>query len=534
MTISTSFVYAALALWAVKKLVDQVSNRKRAPYPPGPKPLPLIGNVLDFPSSSLAQEYVEWGKKYNSPILHAEALGNHVLILNNREDAIALLEQHAKLYSDRPQMPIFELMGWEFNVELLPYGDEWRQHRRVCQQHFNPQTARKYEALQMDKVRGFLQALIETPEQFDAHNKVLSISLTMNMMYGYDIKSIDDRVIEVAEAGNVIGSRLMAPGGSLINIFPLLRHIPPWVPGATSHKEAQEVKSLTEEMMRIPTEFVKKSLADGTAVSSLVTDFYEKKYSVGASEKEEDIIKNIAYTVYGAASDTTISASGTFFCQMALNPHIQKRAQEELDRVVGSKRLPTLDDRKSLPYLEAIYRELLRFKPPLPLSVPHSLAAEDHHYKGYFIPKAVSERAMTHDEEAYPDPFAFKPERFIDEKGKLNDDDRVLAYGFGRRICVGKSIASSSLHLKIPSPSVKVVRNLNRRYMQLWLQIASVLACFTIEKSRDKDGKEIEIDTTYEESGLLMMAATTRRKRQFECSFIPRSPAVKKLILEGI
>lgn len=82
----------------------------------------------------------------------------------------------------------------------------------------------------------------------------------MNMMYGYDIKSIDDRVIEVAEAGNVIGSRLMAPGGSLINIFPLLRYIPSWVPGATSHKEAKEVKNLTKEMMRIPTEFVKKSL----------------------------------------------------------------------------------------------------------------------------------------------------------------------------------------------------------------------------------------------------------------------------------
>lgn len=67
---------------------------------------------------------------------------------------------------------VFNRMGWEFNVALMPYGDEWRQHRRVCQQHFNPQTARKYESLQMEKVRGFLQSLIETPKQFDAHNKV--------------------------------------------------------------------------------------------------------------------------------------------------------------------------------------------------------------------------------------------------------------------------------------------------------------------------------------------------------------------------
>ncbi|PPQ77485.1 LOW QUALITY PROTEIN: hypothetical protein CVT25_011355 [Psilocybe cyanescens] len=296
-------------------------------------------------------------------------------------------------------------------------------------------------------------------------------------MYGYDIKSIHDPVIETAEAATILGGRLMAPGGSLINIFPLLRHIPIWFPGATSRKEAEEVRRLTEEVVRIPTDFVKKSLADGTAVPSLVTDFYEKKYAGGASETEEFMIKNVAYTVYGgeqvwlissksktlnlfslqAASDTTISASGTFFHQMVLNPDIQRKAQAELDRVVGSKRLPTLADRKSLPYVEAIYREVLRFKPPIPIGVPHSLITDDH-YKGYYIPQGTTVFtniwAMTHNEDVYPEPFAFKPERFFDANGKLNNDDRILAYGFGRRICVGKAVASSSLWLQIAPPFV--------------------------------------------------------------------------------
>jgi cytochrome P450 len=139
---------------------------------------------------------------------------------------------------------------------------------------------------------------------------------------------------------------------------------------------------------------------------------------------------------------------------MAKNPQVQRKAQEEIDRVVGTGRLPDVNDRPDLPYIEAIYRELLRYEPPLTIGIPHSLL-EDDVVNGYFIPRGLSISgqfgglgmtynrlgsfvysniwAMTHDENVYPDPFTFKPERFFDADGKLNDDNRVLAYGFGRR-----------------------------------------------------------------------------------------------------
>ena len=71
---------------------------------------------------------------------------------------------------------------------------------------------------------------------------------------------------------------------------------------------------------------------------------------------------------------------------MAINHDIQEKAQREIDRVVGRHRLPDFSDRPTLPYLEAIYREVLRCRPPLNLGLPHSLT-EDDHYKGYLIPK---------------------------------------------------------------------------------------------------------------------------------------------------
>ena len=146
----------------------------------------------------------------------------------------------------------------------------------------------------------------------------------------------------------------------------------------------------------------------------------------------------------------------SFLYTMVKHPDVQRRAQKEIDRVVGDgSRLPDLNDRPDLPYIEAIYRELLRHTPPLRVGLPHALT-EDDYYEGYFLPKGdflfagsnisgavhppisgstviTNIWAMTHDENIYPEPFSFKPERYLDGEGRLNDDGRILAYGFGRR-----------------------------------------------------------------------------------------------------
>ncbi|KDR69747.1 hypothetical protein GALMADRAFT_128336 [Galerina marginata CBS 339.88] len=493
-----------LAYLAGKLAIILVSGRRHAPYPPGPKPKSLIGNMFDFPMSKAAQTYAEWGKKYNSDLVHAVVLGNHVVVVNTLTDADELFDRRAGKYSDRPVPAVVKLMGWDYNVGMIRYGDVWRFHRKICQQNFRRGAAESYHLVQVEKVHEMLQNLLDTPHKFDDHNKMLSISIPMAAMYGYDVKSFEDPCIVAANRSITLGVHLLLPGSSMINILPFLAHIPAWFPGASSHKVAAEVLKLTREMERIPTEFVKTRVEEGTAKPSLFSNFLEKKYTVGASKEEEDAIKNIASTVYAAASDTTISVTGTFFYVMALNPNIQRKAQAEIDRVIGSKRLPGLEDRDSLPYIEAIYREVMRFQPPVPLSIPHALS-EDDYYKGYFIPKGTVRtfnRAMTHDEQMYPEPFKFKPERFFDQNGKLNHDDRVLAYGFGRRVCVGKYIASTTV----------------------WLTIASILACFDISKCKDDSGNDIEISDDYEDFGLLT------HKTKFECSFVPRSSAAQQLI----
>jgi len=123
---------------------------------------------------------------------------------------------------------------------------------------------------------------------------------------------------------------------------------------------------------------------------------------------------------------------------MVLYPEAMKKAQEELDRVVGKEELPDFSHKDSLPYIDALVKELLRWSPPLPFSAPNQ-AMQDDVYRGYFIPRGATVIqnvwAIFRDPNSYPDPEAFNPDRFLKD-GKINPlvfnpENRV--FGAGRR-----------------------------------------------------------------------------------------------------
>lgn len=124
---------------------------------------------------------------------------------------------------------------------------------------------------------------------------------------------------------------------------------------------------------------------------------------------------------------------------MITHPEVMKKAQAEIDSVVGSDRLPTFSDRSSLPYLDCVMTEVLRMGVAVPLGLPHRLM-EDDVYRGMFIPKGTLVFAnvwnILRDEALYPEPFEFKPERYLVEADELTvrrRDPRQYVFGYGRR-----------------------------------------------------------------------------------------------------
>lgn len=204
----------------------------------------------------------------------------------------------------------------------------------------------------------------------------------------------------------------------------------------------------------------------------------------------------------------TVSSLSCFFLAMTLYPQVQQRAQEELDAVLSSGTMPTFADRPQLPYIEAITREALRWHPTLPQSVAHRATA-DNTYRGYFIPEGtlLVENTWTilHDEKIYPDePRAFKPERFLNEKGQIDENvfnPSKVAFGAGRRICAGRHVADADI----------------------WITIAFVLRVFTIAKAEDQEGKEITPKVRFT-NGVIS------HPEAFVCNIKPRSSEYEELV----
>jgi len=135
---------------------------------------------------------------------------------------------------------------------------------------------------------------------------------------------------------------------------------------------------------------------------------------------------------------------------MITHPEVQRKAQEELDKVIGRNRLPDLDDRESLPYVSALLKEVLRFYPVAPLGVPHRLIADDV-YRGMYLPEgsivSANVWAMSRDERDYaPDPEIFRPDRYLEANPR---DPSLYVFGFGRRICPGRYMANNTLFIAI-------------------------------------------------------------------------------------
>ncbi|KIK54563.1 hypothetical protein GYMLUDRAFT_177015, partial [Collybiopsis luxurians FD-317 M1] len=143
----------------------------------------------------------------------------------------------------------------------------------------------------------------------------------------------------------------------------------------------------------------------------------------------------------------------SFILAMSVHPDKQRKAQAEIDRVVGSERLPTFEDRPQLTYVESVIKEVYRWNPVAPIAVPHKYSGEtDDEYRGWRIPKDSivigNSWAIMHDAQLYPSPFQFLPERYLKQQDvRLNPDPRKFAFGYGRRICPGRLLVDDTLYI---------------------------------------------------------------------------------------
>ncbi|TFY63436.1 hypothetical protein EVJ58_g3254 [Rhodofomes roseus] len=327
-----------------------------------------------------------------------------------------------------------------------------------------------------------------SPEQFVSHIRKNAASLILQISYGRTSEDQIDYFVKVVEDAVATQAHLVRPGQWLVNTYPILRFIPSWFPFAEFKRVAAYYKEQYKRVDSLLYTWAKDQIKTGDYVESFVSLNLRPD---GISQEEDDILRWCSSALYAGASDTTVGILISFVLLMTLHPEVQRRAQEEVDRVCEG-RLPTWDDEPNMPYVGAMIKETDHEE----IGLPH-VVTQDDMYEGYLIPKGVTVLAniwaIAHDETMYPSPFAFDPNRFLGPEPQFDPLERIPDEV--RAWCLGQHFAETSL----------------------FLNVSSLLAVFNIAKAVDEKGREIEPDVRW-------TSRLTSHAENFACNITVRSP----------
>ncbi|KAG1785782.1 cytochrome P450 [Suillus plorans] len=455
--LALALALASLVSFVVVQSLQRKRNTKGHPLPPGPPPLPFVGNVIGIDLDHPWFAYSRWGTEYGE-IVYTRLFSQDIVIINSERVAHDLLDRRSHNYSTRPPglVHVLDFFSHDYSTTFLPYSDKLKLHRRIFHEAFHLKAVSSFRPIQMRNTRSLILNLLTSPEVYGTHFNVFSTSIIMSIMYDYAIAPVDDPFLALVDRSLEIDIKLFRPEvAAVVTQFPILEKLPPWLPGASFVRDAIFQRTLVPMIVDMPFEHVKTNMAAGTAAPSVVSDALKripvKTKDEGEAAVLEKGIKESSATAYAAASGSTMSALCVFLLAMILYPEVQTRAQAEIDSIIGEtlERLPDWDDRASMPYINAIILETLRWFPVAPLGVAHA-AVNDDIYEGYYIPKGATiipnAWFMARNPDKFPNPTRFIPERHMSKgPSKPGPDDISFVFGFGRRVCVGRHVVDASL-----------------------------------------------------------------------------------------
>ncbi|KAG5220605.1 cytochrome P450 [Salix suchowensis] len=310
--------------------------------------------------------FAKWGEMWGSSIFitHTSGLfltvvgdtgdlvtikifGQPFIILNNINVAAELLDERSAINSDRPVVPMGgELVGWKNTLVLIPYGARFRSFRKKFHQVIGtPAMMKQFEPTEEHETQKFLRRLLKSPEDLGAHVRKMAGAIILQISHGYTVMEGTDPLSHWPTKPRSNSHTLRRRAVSCCISAGL-------VPGTGFKQTAKEWAKTLDETVSYPFRFVKEQMASGTAEKSFVSALLEEPVT---PEEENDIKWSAASLYTDRCIELRVLPSDDPV------PEVQKKAQAELDAVVGPNRLPTFQDRPNLPYMNAVALEALRW-----------------------------------------------------------------------------------------------------------------------------------------------------------------------------
>ncbi|KAG2049583.1 cytochrome P450, partial [Suillus hirtellus] len=368
----------------------------------------------------------------------------NTVIIGRHKAAVDIMEKQGRALADRPRLVAAgEILTRGQSLVFIHVGDRLRRMRRVLHMHLQPKSADEYQPLQMSQARTLILNILDDPSNFQNHAITYAAATILQVAYGKTSPtSATDP--EVKEARHLI-SRLrtvLRPGAYWVESIPWLKYLP-WYAPQLRDEYKRATRLYTDQLNRVKLQMQRNEDIGPSFSKHLL----ENGHLYDLTDME---MAYLAGGFFGAGTETTATAICTVLMAAAHFPEEQAKVQAELDAVIGRERAPTFADKPFLPRLEAFISEALRWRPLVPFGLPHR-TTEDVIWENYCIPAGTTvfgnQWSISRDPEVYPEPDAFKPQRWIDDEGRLRDDLTFFVYGFGRRVCPGQHVADRSVFI---------------------------------------------------------------------------------------
>ncbi|XP_051133613.1 salviol synthase-like [Andrographis paniculata] len=421
---------------------DQNSN-----LPPGPRKLPLIGNLYQLIASSKLphQLLTDLAEKYG-PVMHLQLGEVNIVVISSPEAAKEVMKTHDVTFSNRPSLLVTDIILYKnSDIASAPYGEYWRQLRKFC----------AIELLSVKRVQSF-RALRE--EEFlslcgcIASNEGLSMNLTekiclttCNVVMQASIGKKGDELTEIISTSKE--SAELASGFYLADLYPsisLFRRI------SGAARKTERVHKKSDRIIQNIIDQRRES-ANGSKQQEDFADVLLK--SRNELQLTNDNIKAVIQDIFGAGIETSSTTTDWAMAEMIRHPRVLKKAQEEVREVFKDKGFVEESRFEELKYLKSIIKETLRMHPPFPLLLPRE-NSEQCEIFGYKVPSKsrvmVNAWAIGRDPRYWKEPHSFIPERFLDNPVDYKANNfELLPFGGGRRICAGISFGLANVELPL-------------------------------------------------------------------------------------
>ncbi|XP_039629110.1 cytochrome P450 1A1 [Polypterus senegalus] len=464
LTVSESLlalVTICLVYWWLKVRRSKIPDGLKRP--PGPKSLPIIGNLLDLgrmPHLSLKTMSQTYGDVFQIQIGMRP-----VVVLSNYDIVRQALLKQGDDFAGRPDLYSFQFIS---NGKSIAFSHDhhgvWKPRRKLAQNALRTfsfvqrQDSRYSSVLEQyiceegDYLVKKIVDIMKSKGSFDPFRYVV-VSVTniiCAMCFGQRYSHDDEELLSFVNLSEQFGE--IAGNGNPADFIPFLR----FLPNPAMRKFVAINARFNKFVERIVKDhyhtFDKNNIRDIT--DSLIEHCQDKKVDENSNiQISDDKIISIVNDLFGAGFDTVTSSLSWALLYLSLYPEIQKKIHEEIDMNVDKEHGPRLSDKSKLPYVEAFILEVLRHSSFVPFTIPHC-TTKDTSLNGIYIPKNtcifINQWQINHDPNHWKDPSSFSPERFLEDDGtSINRAlaEKVMIFGMGKRRCIGEPIARAEVFL---------------------------------------------------------------------------------------